>query len=190
MRKFELVEDYKYLGEEHLPVRATKGSAGYDLRSAEDIVIPSYFSTMFGVLNDLEALKKINAHILVGDGAVDTINASKLNKELGIKPTLVPTGVKAECPCFEYIKIVSRSSVPLKQLLIVANSEGIIDSDYYNNPNNEGHIYVQFINLSPFPIKITKGERIAQAIFVPISITDNDEASNVRTGGHGSTGGK
>lgn len=63
----------------------------------------------------------------------------------------------------------------------------IIDADYYNNPDNEGHIYFQLINLSPFNIIIKKGEIIGQGILHQYEITEDDEASGERAGGFGST---
>jgi dUTP pyrophosphatase len=81
-----------------------------------------------------------------------------------------------------------RSSLPLKHWLILANGVGIIDADYYNNPDNEGHIYFQIINLLPFDVVIKKGECFGQGILIPYSTTENDNGSDtVRSGGFGST---
>lgn len=63
----------------------------------------------------------------------------------------------------------------------------IIDSDYYNNPDNEGHIFLQFINFSPFDIKIKRGDIIGQAIIKSYYTTEDDKAENERLGGFGST---
>jgi dUTP pyrophosphatase len=71
----------------------------------------------------------------------------------------------------------------------MGNGVGIIDSDYYNNPDNEGHIYFELINLLPFDIKIKKGDCIGQGILLPYGITEDDQGNDVeRTGGLGSTG--
>ena len=80
-----------------------------------------------------------------------------------------------------------RSSCPLKYWLILANGVGIIDSDYYNNPDNEGHIFFQIINLSPFDIVLQKGEIIGQGIIKKYETTENDNANGKREGGFGST---
>ena len=90
---------------------------------------------------------------------------STLTKLAKIKPTLVPTGIKCEMPQNMYLELSVRSSCPLKHWLILANGVGIIDSDYYNNPDNEGHIFFQIINLSPFDIILKKGDAIGQGIF-------------------------
>ena len=76
---------------------------------------------------------------------------------------------------------------PLKKGLVVSNSVGIVDSDYYNNPDNEGHIMFSFYNFSDKDILIKKGDRIGQAIFLNFLTTDTDSASGSRSGGFGST---
>ncbi|MGH2322924.1 dUTP diphosphatase, partial [Enterococcus faecalis] len=76
------------------------------------------------------------------------------------KPILVKTGIKAYMPDSEYFELVSRSSNPLKRFLLLANGVGVIDSDYYNNENNKGHIMFQFLNFGYEDVVIEKGERI------------------------------
>ena len=63
----------------------------------------------------------------------------------------------------------------------------VIDSDYYNNSSNEGHIYFQLINLSPFSIQLHKGDRIGQGIIKHYLKTNDDNAIGERSGGFGST---
>lgn len=63
----------------------------------------------------------------------------------------------------------------------------IIDRDYVDNPDNEGHIFFQIINLSPFDIVIPKGSIIGQGIVKQFYTTDDDAAVGSRTGGFGST---
>jgi dUTP pyrophosphatase len=87
-----------------------------------------------------------------------------------------------------YLELSVRSSTPLKYWLFMANSVGIIDADYYNNIDNEGEIFFQLINLSPYPIKLCKGDIIGQGIIKPYLTTEEDQATGVRTGGFGSTG--
>lgn len=104
------------------------------------------------------------------------------------KPILVPTGIKAYMQNGEYLELVSRSSFPLKKYLMLSNGIGVIDMDFYGNPDNDGAIMFQFWNFGPETITIKKGERIGQGIFLPYLLADNDHASNKRMGGHGSTG--
>ena len=70
---------------------------------------------------------------------------------------------------------------------MLANGIGIIDSDYYNNPDNEGHIMFQVYNFTDTTVDILKGERIGQGMFMKYFKTDDDVASGIRTGGFGST---
>jgi len=107
--------------------------------------------------------------------------------KMGDLPYYIPTGIKAKYPINEFLMIVNRSGGP-KRGLFMTNGIGIIDSDYYNNPDNEGHIMVQLINITNKDITINKGDRIAQGIFCKYYKTSNDETTKKRTGGHGSTG--
>ena len=105
----------------------------------------------------------------------------------GIKPTLIPTGLKAYMQSDEVLLIVPRSSGPKKQGISFPHNVGVIDSDYYNNSDNEGHIFVQCINLKDEDVVIKKGEAVAQAIFQKYLTVDDDNAEGMRTGGFGST---
>lgn len=105
----------------------------------------------------------------------------------GMNPTLVKTGIKAYMGDNEYLMLANRSSNPKKKGLILANSVGIIDKDYYGNEDNDGHIMFAFYNIKEEDIEIKKGEAIGQAIFMPFLVADNDNAQGVRTGGFGST---
>jgi len=112
-------------------------------------------------------------------------------EEVVIKPNeikLVPTGIKAYMQRDEYLGLYLRSSIPLKKGLMKGNSVGIVDSDYYSNPSNDGHIMFQVINVSNQPVVIEKGERIGQGIFQKFFLTDDDIAGGERTSGFGSTG--
>ena len=105
----------------------------------------------------------------------------------GQKPTLVKTGIKAYMENDEVLILANRSSNPGKKGLILANSIGVVDSDYYENPDNDGHIMYAFFNFKAEDVEIKKGERIGQAIFQKYLVTDNDIAQGERTGGFGST---
>ena len=105
----------------------------------------------------------------------------------GIKPTLIPTGLKAYCAPDEWYMLANRSGGP-KKGFVMANSVGIIDSDYYGNESNDGHFMFQYYNFGENDLVIKKGDRIGQLIFMKYLITDDDDADGVRTGGFGSTG--
>mgnify|MGYP003412437613 CR=1 FL=1 len=100
---------------------------------------------------------------------------------------MLPTNVKAYMQEDEVLILANRSSNPGKKGLILANSIGVIDSDYYGNPDNDGHIMFAFFNIKEEDITIKKGEAIGQAIFQKYFVTDDDVAEGKRSGGFGST---
>ena len=183
MRLFEKVSKYAEDSSITLPTRATDCSAGYDFRASEDITIPSYNT----LLRQLEHITSEDAHC-PWEEAYTMEEVAEITK--GYRPTLVPTGIKCSMPREEFLQLSVRSSGPLKHWLILANGVGIIDQDYYNNPSNEGEIFFQLINLLPFDIKICKGDKIGQGVFLPYQKTDNDMPDAIsRNGGLGSTDG-
>ena len=107
--------------------------------------------------------------------------------KVGMKPTLIPTGLKSYMMDDEVLMILPRSSGPKKQGIMFPHSMGVIDSDYYNNIDNEGHIFVQCINIKDTDVEIKKGDKIAQAYFQKFLFTDDDSATGERIGGFGST---
>lgn len=107
--------------------------------------------------------------------------------KFGQKPTLVKTGLKAYFPSDEALMLYNRSSNPFKKGLVLANSVGIIDADYYGNPDNDGHFMYAFYNFFEQDLEIKKGDIIGQAIFQKYLIVDTDDAAGERVGGFGST---
>ena len=105
----------------------------------------------------------------------------------GMNPTLVKTGLKAYMQDDEVLLLYNRSSNPKKKGLIMANSVGVIDKDYYGNPDNDGHFMFAFYNIKEEDTVIKKGEAIGQAVFQKYLITDDDAAEGERLGGFGST---
>jgi dUTP pyrophosphatase len=87
----------------------------------------------------------------------------------------------------EVLLLYNRSSNPGKKGLILANSVGVIDKDYYGNVDNDGHIMFAFYNIKDEDIEIKKGDAIGQAVFQKYLVTDDDCAKGERTGGFGST---
>lgn len=163
-----------------MPVRKTAESAGYDMVAAEDYIIPSML---------LMCAEASEAWPVPADEYVSMEQMSKFTKETGYKPTLVSTGMKCKLDPGTWLQLSVRSSSPLKYWLMMGNGIGVIDADYYNNPDNEGEIFFQIYNLSPFNIQIKKGEAIGQAIILPYAVTEDDKAFGERLGGFGSTNG-
>lgn len=162
-----------------IPVRKTKKSAGYDLAVAEDTIIWPYDINSFKILQ------------MAGPaGATQPIALSELadlTKQAAARPTLVSTGLKCYLPDNCYLELSVRSSTPLKYWLVLANGVGVIDGDYVDNPDNEGEIFLQLINLSPLPIQLKKGDVIGQGIVKPYCFNDDEEITAERKGGFGST---
>lgn len=107
------------------------------------------------------------------------------------KLTRVMTGIKCRLLPDMILMLANRSSNPSKKSLILANGVGIVDADYYGNPDNDGEIGFEFYNISDKDVVIKKGEKIGQGIILHYILTDNDYVSNLnstRTGGFGSTG--
>ena len=141
----------------NLPKRQTAHAVGYDIEAAEDTLVPSLFKMVID------------------------------NDELINKPTLIKTGIKAYFESDEVMYLFNRSGGPTKRGLVLANSVGVFECDYYSNPTNDGEILVSVYNFSNDDIIIKKGERIAQAVFQKFLITDDDAAEGIRLGGFGST---
>ena len=103
----------------------------------------------------------------------------------------IPTGIKVNMNSGEVLFIVVRSSQGFKYNVRMCNQVGIIDKDYYNNPDNEGHMWVKLQNHGEVDYVVTKGDRICQGIFLPFLVVDNEgNIESVRTGGVGSTNNK
>ena len=174
MAKFEKVSRFNEI-DLPLPIRKTAQSAGYDFVVAEDIIIPPY----------TEMSEKMQAS---KPAYVPSLNeAAAIIKEAKAKVTLVSTGMKCQLDEGTYLELSVRSSCPLKHWLILGNSVGIIDADYYNNPDNEGEIFFQIINLAPFAIQLKRGDAVGQGIIRSYLTTEDDAATGERTGGFGST---
>ena len=107
--------------------------------------------------------------------------------ERGCKPTLIHTGLKAYCQDNEWYMLANRSSNPGKKKLVLANGIGIIDADYYGNPDNDGEFMYAYYNMSNEDVVIKKHDVIGQLVFMSYLTVDEDKAEGVRTGGFGST---
>lgn len=154
-----------------LPTRSTLHSAGYDFYAPYDVVVPSLW-------------KQVGKYLLHS-----LLHFSFNSYKEAIRPTMVRTYIKAYMGNDEVLYIYNRSSSPIKKGLILSNSVGVVDSDFYNNEDNEGNIGVAFYNFYPFDVTIDKGERICQGVFSKFLKADNDIVlNNTRSGGYGSTG--
>lgn len=178
MAKFEKVTKYADV-DIAMPAIKTAHSAGYDMVAAEDTIIPSWLAMNKNIAE---------AFPVPEDSYIDLNAMAQLTKTSGFRPTLVSTGMKCDLDEGTYLELSVRSSSPLKYGLMLANGVGIIDKDYYNNPDNEGEIFFQLINLTPYNLIIKKGEAIGQAIIHHYYTVEGENTTAARTGGFGSTG--
>ena len=100
---------------------------------------------------------------------------------------LIPTGIKVIMNENEFLGIYVRSGLGTKYNLRMCNQVGIIDADYYNNIENEGHIFIKMQNEGNETVYLKKSDRVAQGIFQKYYITDFDQVDKIREGGLGST---
>ena len=101
-----------------------------------------------------------------------------------------PTGIKAYMDEGWVLTVHMRSSLGFKYGVSLSNTTGIIDRDYYNNENNEGHIFVKLSNNDKSfnkTLTVINGQAVCQGIFLPFGITIDDETNDIRIGGIGST---
>ncbi len=114
-----------------------------------------------------------------------------------IEETVIPagkivwgkTGLKSYMADDEVLFIYPRSSLARKRGLMLSNNVGVVDSDYYSNPDNDGHIMISLYNFTNEDVTLPKGERVAQGIFQKyLTCTDEETVTSERKGGFGSTG--
>lgn len=104
------------------------------------------------------------------------------------KLTRVMTGVKCELMSNQVLILANRSSNPSKKGLILANGIGVVDADYYGNPDNDGEMGFEFYNILDEDIVIKKGEKLGQGIIIKFDKTEDDYVIKTRESGWGSTG--
>lgn len=110
--------------------------------------------------------------------------------DIKIKPgeiVKIPTGYKAVFNTDEALLILMRSSLGFKYNLRLTNQIGLIESDYYNNESNEGHMWVSIQNEGKEEVTIKKDTAYSQGVFINFLLIDDDNATAIRKGGFGST---
>lgn len=200
MRYFKVAKGFETEGI-NLPKRGTRFSAGYDFESAKEIVVPSIWKAFgqrikfedessFIHFDDVDYTEIEKGFHEDSSRTITTpahIKIEEIEDRTGFKPTLVPTGVKANMFVDEYLQLANRSSNP-KKGLVLANGIGVIDKDYFENEDNDGHIFFAFFNFSENDYVIKKHDKIGQGIFHKYLLTSDDTAKGIRNGGFGSTG--
>ena len=110
--------------------------------------------------------------------------------DIVIKPNeivKIPTGYKANFNGDEGLLLIMRSGLGFKYNLRLTNQVGLIESDYYNNESNEGHMWVSIQNEGDKEVIISKNKAYCQGIFIKYLVTDDDNVTDIRKGGFGST---
>lgn len=87
----------------------------------------------------------------------------------------IPTGIKVKMELDDVLFLIVRSSMGFKYNVRLCNQVGVIDSDYYNNKDNEGHIWIRLENEGDKPYVVKKGEGIIQGVFIKYLTVDNEE---------------
>jgi dUTP pyrophosphatase len=109
--------------------------------------------------------------------------------EVTIQPNesvLIFTDVKAHMYYDNALMLIPRSSMG-KHPVMIANTVGLIDCDYYGNSDNDGNIGFRLLNLGTTPYEIKVGDRIGQGVFIKYGTVKDDKATETRVGGYGST---
>lgn len=175
-RGFEVISILADKGIE-IPKRGTKNSAGYDI----SVIHPDVYKLLLEGKSIEEAWEEVSEINSQGK------RYSIYHKQFSKASVLLPTGIKAYMQPNEVLIMAVRSSAGIKKNIRQANPPSIIDSDYYNNPDNEGHIYFAVCNSNIIFDKPIMP--IAQGIFTNYLTTDNDNVTTERVGGIGSTDG-
>lgn len=158
-------------------------------------VVSESFRTAFETWTDENKAKHTFATEITLPTRADVASAGYdfyLPKDVILLPaqkTLIFTDVKAYMQPDEVLQLFIRSSLAIKQGLMLPNNVGIIDASYYSNPGNDGNIGIALVNTSGISVKLRKGDRVIQGIFTKFFVADVDEtAKTERTGGFGSSG--
>ena len=100
----------------------------------------------------------------------------------------IPLGIKASMNSDEVLFLIVRSSMGFKYNVRMCNQVGVIDSDYYENLDNEGHIFIKLENHGDKDYVVKKGDKIIQGIFIKyLTVDEEEKINNARTSGIGST---
>ena len=160
--------------EAKIPVYSSPKAAGADFFCAEEVVIPSMW-------------KKVAEMLFVEKNLRVAVNIVCDHRIM--YPTKVHTGIKAYMQDDEVLELYNRSGNPFKLGLVLANSVGVVDADYYNSEDSDGEIVFAFYNFFPWDAHLHVGDKIGQGVFKKFLRPDDAVVSDKeRVGGFGSTG--
>lgn len=149
-------------------------------------LFPQETLTEIGVAEEIYEEIKLPKRSTSGSAGYDFFSPIdfKLEPEESI---VIPTGIKCQIEPNWFLGLFPRSGLGFKYNVTLSNTIGVIDSDYYNCKDNEGHIMVKIINGKEKPMEIKKGGAFIQGILLPHGLMDDDDATEIREGGMGST---
>ena len=143
---------------------------------------------LFKKVKDFDGKVKMPTKVDNGSAGYDFY----LCEEVTIKPKetiVVPTNIKAQMPEDMVLLLYIRSSIGIKRKIALACGTGVIDSSYYENPNNDGNIQITLYNYGEETQTLKSGERVMQGVFVKYyNTTDYKPSKGKRQGGIGSSG--
>lgn len=173
---------------EDMPEYATRYAAGADFKAAKTVIIPSMWKLAVEALfkGGCRTARYAVGLFKNGYNVEYSDDMKEVVKEL-MSPTKVHTGIKVLMDNDEVLYVYNRSSGPKKLGIVMANSVGVIDSDYYSNKSTDGEIAFPYYNILPFDITIKKGSVIGQGVFHKVLRAENAKVGGERTGGFGST---
>lgn len=149
-----------------------------------EIVKTRYFAPVVGAPEDT----KLPVRKTRRSAAYDFFLPCDVTIEPHGKTGIIPTNVKACMRTDEVLMLYIRSSIGIKRGVTLMNHTGVIDSDYFSNPDNDGNIGICLRNDSDVTVEFKKGDCVMQGIFMKYMTTDDDETTEERVGGYGSTG--
>lgn len=140
-----------------------------------------------GLLLDVYDTIKLPQRATSGSAGYDIFSPVHIVLEPG-RTIKIPTGIRCKIEQGWFLGILPRSGHGFKYGVKLANTLGVIDSDYASS-DNEGHIFLKLVNDSCIcrTVDIQVGQGMAQGIFLPYGITVDDNCENIRNGGFGST---
>ncbi|MCL2866663.1 MAG: dUTP diphosphatase [Clostridia bacterium] len=121
-----------------------------------------------------------------GSAGYDFVTPVDITLEPG-ESAVIPTGIQAQMAEGVVLLLFPRSGLGFSHGMRLANTTGVIDSDYWQTPN-QGHILVRIVNGDAAPLRLKAGDRFCQGVFLPFLLTLDDEPGAERAGGIGSTG--
>lgn len=184
MITFKVIEEYENKNIE-IPKRIGDYSPGYDIKSAEDIIVPSIYTKLRKVegrapipgLFD-SRIKRITGLFDYENEESDVYTLDEIKDEINKLEiiTMVPTGLCVALNPTMYLSLHIKSDIGINSLLMIPNQTELITADSFFH---EKHILIPLINLSPYDIKIKKGDSIAIGIIHEYELVDGDKYSYI-----------